>query len=330
VTLGSAYGLPPDHARGMLAGVAPILRAADIAAVNLEGTFGYGGVSKCPLPPRAARNCFAFQAPAGNAAALPDAGIDIVNVANNHTMDFGAAGLRQTVNALRRRRVAFTGLRGQIRYLSRPGARQAAARGGRAGPRPASARVAFLGFSAYPWTSPIRDLRTVRHLVGEAARHADVVVAFMHAGAEGIAHMHTPNRDEVAFGELRGNARRFAHTAVDAGADLVLGSGPHVLRGMEVYRHRLIAYSLGNLAGYRNFARGGALSVSGLVRIRLGADGALVGGRLVPLRLVGPGLPVRDRARTAVSLVARLSRADFGPRAVHLSPSGRIVVAAPA
>jgi Bacterial capsule synthesis protein PGA_cap len=310
VTLGSSYGLPPRHARGMLAGVVPTLRAADIAAVNLEGTLGSGGVPKCPPPPRAAPNCFAFQAPAANAGALRRAGVDIVNLANNHTMDFGPAGMRQTVMALRRRRVAYTGRRGEIRYLSLPGA-----------------RVAFLGFSAYPWTSPIRDLEAVRRLIARAARHANVVVAFMHAGAEGIGHTHTPNRDEQAFGELRGNPRAFAHAAIDAGADLVLGSGPHVLRGMEIYRRRLIAYSLGNLAGYRNFARGGLLSVSGLLSAGIGADGVLAGGRLMPLELVGPGLPVPDPARAAAGLVARLSRADFGSRAVHLSPSGRIVVA---
>jgi hypothetical protein len=306
LTLGSSYGLPPDNARGLLAGVVPTMRRADLTAVNLEGTLGAGGASKCP--PRGAPNCFAFQAPAANAAALPRAGVDVVNLANNHAWDFGALGMGQTVQALRRQRVRFTGRPGEIAYRDLKGA-----------------RVAFLGFSSYPWTSPIRDLVAVRRSVTQAARNANVVVVFMHAGAEGARQTRTPLGEEEAFGEQRGDSRAFAHTAVDAGADLVLGSGPHVLRGIEVYRGRAIAYSLGNLAGYKNFARGGTLSLSALLRVTIAADGALTGGRLVPLKLVGAGVPVLDGAHAAVRLVAGVSGLDFGRRAVRLSPSGRIV-----
>jgi Bacterial capsule synthesis protein PGA_cap len=308
VTLGSRYGNPPDHARAMLAAVAPIMRTADVAAVNLEGTLGAGGTSKCPPPPNASPNCFAFQAPAENAEALPGAGVDIVNLANNHAWDFGAIGMGRTITALRRQHVAFTGRPGEIAYRDVHGA-----------------RVAFLGFSSYPWTSPIRDPAAIRRFVAQAARTANVVVVFMHAGAEGVQQTHTPDTEEQAFGELRGNARAFAHLAIDAGADVVLGSGPHVLRGMEVYRGRLVAYSLGNLAGYRNFAQHGALAVSALLRVDLAADGALAGGHLVSLKLIGPGTPTLDPAASAVQLVGGVTAADFGRRGAQLSPSGQIL-----
>jgi hypothetical protein len=305
VTLGSSYGLPPDRARGMLAGVASTLRKADLAAVNLEGTLGTGGSSKCPQP---TPTCFAFQAPAANAGALRSAGVDAVNLANNHAWDFGALGMGQTVRALSAVKVAYTGRPGEIRYLT-----------------VGQSRVALLGFSAYPWTSPIRDLVAVHKLVAEAAARANVVIVFMHGGAEGAGQTRVPLGEEEAFGELRGNLRAFSHAAVDAGADLVLGSGPHVLRGIEIYRKRTIAYSLGNLAGYKNFARGGTLSLSGLLRVEIGADGVLTGGRFVPLKLVGPGLPAVDGRHAAARLVSGVSRLDFGSRAVRLSPSGRIV-----
>jgi hypothetical protein len=305
VTLGSSYGLPPDRARGMLAGVAVTMRKADLTTVNLEGTLGSGGASKCPTP---TPNCFAFQAPAANAAGLTRAGVDVVNLANNHAWDFGATGMGQTVLALRHAKVAYTGRPGEIRYLTI-----------------GESRVALLGFSAYAWTSPIRDLVTVHRLVAEAAERANVVIVFMHGGAEGAEQTRVPLTDEQAFGELRGNLRAFSHTAVDAGADLVLGSGPHVLRGIEIYRQRTIAYSLGNLAGYKNFARGGNLSLSGLLRADVNADGALTGGRFLPLKLVGPGLPAIDAGHAAARLVAGVSRLDFGSRAIRLSPSGRIL-----
>jgi hypothetical protein len=213
----------------------------------------------------------------------------------------------QTVLALRAHRVRFTGRPGEIAYVDRP-----------------HARIAFIGFASYPWTSPIRDLPAAQALIREAAAHANVVVALMHAGAEGRDQAHTPDLDEQAFGEQRGNARAFAHAAIDAGADLVLGSGPHVLRGIELYKDRLVAYSLGNLAGWKNFSVAGPAAVSALLRVRIGAAGAFRGGRLTPLRLVGAGVPVRDPARAAVGAIATVSREDFGARAPRISAAGKL------
>jgi hypothetical protein len=307
VTPGSAYGRPPGNGISMLAPVAGLLRGADIAAVNLEGTLGHGGPAKCA--PGASRTCFAFQAPPENAVALADAGVDIVNAANNHSLDFGASGAAQTTHALRRWGVRQAGFRDEITYVDLP-----------------RARVAFLGFAAYAWASPIRDLPRVRSLVAMAARHANVVVAFMHAGAEGSDRTHTPNHDEEAFGELRGNPRAFAHAAVDAGADLVLGSGPHVLRGMELRRGRLIAYSLGNLAGYRNFALGGRTALSGLLRVRVGPQGSFAAGTFTSLRLTGPGVPALDPGGTAGAMVSALSRSDFGSGGVRVRANAELAI----
>jgi poly-gamma-glutamate capsule biosynthesis protein CapA/YwtB (metallophosphatase superfamily) len=306
VTPGSDYGLPPDHGRGMLAGIADLLRSVDLAAVNLEGTLGRGGAAKCPKGARS--NCFAFQAPADNAIAFADPGVDVVNLANNHAYDYGPAGAALTDRALRRFGIAATGRPGRITYVDLP-----------------QARVAFLGFAAYPWAAPIRSLPTVRALVRQAAWNANVVVVFAHGGAEGAGQTHTPNREEVAYGERRGNLRAFAHTAVDAGADLVLGSGPHVLRGIERYSDRLIAYSLGNLAGYKNFGRRGATALSGLLRVRVTPAGAFAAGTFTSLRLVGPGLPQPDPTGASATLVRTVSRQDFGARAVGITPDGALV-----
>jgi hypothetical protein len=213
----------------------------------------------------------------------------------------------QTTLALRRWGVRQAGFRDQITYVDLP-----------------RARVAFLGFAAYTWASPIRDLPRARSLVAMAARHANVVVVFMHAGAEGSERTHTPNHDEEAFGELRGNPRAFAHAAVDAGADLVLGSGPHVLRGMELRRGRLIAYSLGNLAGYRNFALGGRSALSGLLRVRIGPHGSFAAGTFTSLRLTGPGIPDLDPTGAAGSMVSALSRSDFGKSGVRVRANGEL------
>lgn len=305
-TLGSSYGRPPARGWPLLRGVARLLGAADISAVNNEGTFGSGGTSKCGS---GSTNCFAFQAPAANASTLRRAGVDVVNLANNHAFDYGASGRAHTVRALRRQGIPATGGPGQITVLERPGV-----------------KVAFVGFSAYPWSASITDLAGIRALVRRAATRANVVVAFLHAGAEGAGQTHTPDRDEVAFGEHRGNPRAAARAAVDAGADLVLGSGPHVLRGMEVYKGRLIAYSLGNLAGYRNFGTGGTLSLSGIVRATIGGDGRILAGRLESLRLDGSAIPHPDPSGSAGRLVTSVSRADFGARAVRVAGDGDLIL----
>jgi hypothetical protein len=292
VTLGSSYGRPPDRGWPQLAGIAGTLRRAGLAAVNLEGTFGSGGPSKCA---GGRRDCFAFQAPPANAGTLSRAGIDVVNQANNHAHDFGAPGQAQTHAALRGAGVRWTGAPGQVTVLRRHGV-----------------RVACVGFSTYPWTAPMGSDAAVRALVRAAAARARIVVAFLHAGAEGAAEDHVPYGHEHAYGEDRGDSRHFAHVAVDAGADLVLGSGPHVVRGLQLYRDRLIAYSLGNLTGWHNFGTGGNSALSALLRVRLERDGALAHGGLTSLRLDRAGVPHADPARGAERLMRRLSAADFG------------------
>jgi len=304
VTPGSQYGQPAGGGRALFARVRQALREPDIMLANLEGTLSVGGTSKCPA---GAENCFAFQAPPANARALHDAGIDLVNLANNHSFDYGAAGQAQTLMALTAGHVAFTGLQGDVRVLTRRGV-----------------RVAFVGFSTYRWTPSMDDPQAVRALVDQAKAIADVVVVLFHAGAEGSDRTAVPLGREFAFGEDRGDSRAFAHFAIDAGADLVLGSGPHVVRGMETYRGRLIAYSLGNFAGAGNFASGGTLSVSGMLSVRVDRRGRMRNGWWRGMTLDGSGAP-RPDAGASRTLVAQLSARDFGAAAPRVLASGRIL-----
>ena len=306
VTLGSRYGHPPQHGWPQLAPVAGVLRHADLSAVNYEGTFGSGGPSKCG---GGRPNCFAFQAPPANARTLHRAGVDIVNQANNHAHDFGPYGMGATRGALRAAGVASTGAPGQLRVLRRHGM-----------------RVAFAGFSTYPWAASMSSDAVVRGLVRRAARRADVVVVFFHAGAEGAGHTHVPYGAEHAYGEYRGDSRHFARVAIDAGADLVLGSGPHVLRGLEVYRHRLIAYSLGNLTGWHNFGTAGATGVSALLRVVVDGRGRVVRGQVTSLLLDATGVPRPDPAQHALRMMSALSRSDFGARSAFLGTIGTVML----
>jgi hypothetical protein len=302
IAFSTRQGLPPGGPARVLSKVRKYLAAGDITTGNLEGTLGKGGPSKCS---GGGKNCFAFQAPASYARALARVGFDLFNLANNHSRDYGTRGLKQTLRALARAGLKHTGLAGEIKFASV---------GGR--------KVAFLGFAPYSWASPLLDIPAARRQIASAARRAKIVVVFIHAGAEGKRATHTPHGTEHAFGENRGASRRFAHAAIGAGADAVLGSGPHVLRGMECYKKRLIAYSLGNFVGYRTLSTGGVLSLSGVLRLRLGPSGSLRGGRLFRVRLAAPGVPRPGGG--SVALVRRLSKADFGRRACRIGSKGEL------
>jgi poly-gamma-glutamate capsule biosynthesis protein CapA/YwtB (metallophosphatase superfamily) len=305
--LGSMYGLPPDQGRPLLAHVAPVFRAADVGWVNLEEALSNASTSKCAGA--SSGTCFAFGAPTSYGRTLPASGIGIVNLANNHADDYGAAGQASTLAALRAAHVAWDGKPGEIEVLRIHGI-----------------RVAFLGFAPYKWASRLDDIPAAVRLVRRAAQEADVVVVAIHAGAEGSTADHVPTGTEYFLGENRGNSRAFAHAVINAGADLVVGSGPHVIRGVQWYHGRLIAYSLGNLAGWHNFGLGGTLSESGIVTVTLRGDGSIVHGAWTSLLLQDPGVPVLDPSTQSLALVRQLSREDFGSSAARFTSAGALVV----
>jgi hypothetical protein len=302
--LASSFGMPPDGARGSLAAVTRTLRDADLTWGNLEETMSTTSGSKCGA---GSSNCYAFQAPPAMTSVLRSAGFDVMNMANNHAFDFGATGRAQTVAALNRAKVGSTGAPGQITIRKVKGT-----------------TVAFLGFAPYPWAARLDKIPQAVALVRKAATMADLVVVAIHAGAEGATADHVPHGTEYFLGENRGNSRAFAHAVINAGADLVVGSGPHVLRGVEQYHGHLIAYSLGNFAGFKNFALGGTLSLSGILRVVLNPDGSWESARLIPVELHGAGLPALDPSNASVRLVAQLSRDDFGANAAHFAANGVI------
>jgi poly-gamma-glutamate capsule biosynthesis protein CapA/YwtB (metallophosphatase superfamily) len=291
ISLSTERGLPPGGIASALAPVADDLRDANVTLGNLEGTLSIGGGSKCGSI--GAADCFAFQAPPSTAYGLRSLGFDLVNQANNHSLDYGYSGRAQTVAALNSAGIAHTGFPGEITYL-------------RSGPL----RLAFLGFAPYAFDSDLLDIPAAQAMIRRAAEHAQLVVVIIHAGAEGADQTHTPYGEQYYLGEDRGNARAFAHAAIQAGASLVLGSGPHVIRGVEDYRGRMIAYSLGNFVGYHTLGAGGVLSESAILRVTLGRRGRLLAARWIPI-VLDNGLPRPDPTNASAALVAALSREDF-------------------
>jgi hypothetical protein len=315
-------GLPPDGGASLFERVDTNLKGALVLG-NLEGPLTAAGTSKCP-PEEAAPDdddaddgttedapptppaCFAFRTPPSYASHLALAGFTMMNLANNHAMDFGASGLDSTIAALRAHDIMHTGPRGKISRFRSNGL-----------------RIAVLGFAPYEFANSLTDLDAVREITKEAGRQADIVIVTMHSGAEGLDAARVPRGPETYLAEQRGDSRAFARAAIIAGADLVIGHGPHVLRGMEIFRNRLIAYSLGNFVGYRSFETAGALGIGASLTVTIDGTGRFVAGRLFPVKLSAQGVPAPGG--DAIARVRRLSRQDFGPkRAVTIASSGRI------
>jgi len=303
MALSTERGLPPGGLERALGPVSKLLHDAQVTIGNLEGTLSVGGASKCGGGVGGG-TCFAFQAPPSTASGLRGLGFDLVNQANNHALDYGISGQRQTIAALNRAGVAHTGLPGEITYL-----------------RVAGRRVGFVGFAPYTFDANLLDIPAAQRLIRRAKAHASLVVVIIHAGAEGAAELHTPYGTEHYLGEDRGDGRAFAHAAIKAGASVVLGSGPHVIRGIERYRGRLIAYSLGNFVGYHTLGGGGVLSHSGILRLTLGTDGRVLAGRWISIGLLH-GLPRPDHTDASARLVARLSDEDFPAEHFTIERSG--------
>ena len=300
--LGKNGNGPPNPDTYLSAIEEPLQAGADIVFGNLEGTFSDVSGSKCG---EGSSNCFAFQVPPSYATYLARAGFTILNTANNHSHDFGEAGLKQTVEAIRGAGMVDVGQRGQVTVVN-------------AG----SVRVGFVGFAPYRENASMLDLPAARALIQHARQQSDVVVAYMHAGAEGSDAQHVTGEEEFYVGEDRGNAQAFAHMAIDEGASLVLGSGPHILRGMEFYKGRLIVYSLGNFAGYSNFNTSGILSNSAIVHVTLNGAGEFVTGTVIPVALTSKNQPTLGG--DAVGMMARLSAADFGDAGARIAGDGAI------
>ena len=179
---------------------------ADIAMVNLEGAL----VENCPLLSEGMKFCGDLR----HVDAIKNAGIDVVSLANNHSLNFGSAGLLETKAILDQSALRYVGF-DEIAYL----------------PAKDNVEVALVGIDA---TLKERNPQEIIALVALALKRSPIVIPYFHWGSE---YTHDPNQHQ----------QDLAHAAIEAGAALVLGSHPHWVQAVELYKEKLIVYSHGNL-----------------------------------------------------------------------------------
>jgi len=297
--------LPEQDGVWLFDQVKPFFDGADILFGNFESTLtDYPYAAK----DTSQGQTFAFRTPPAYANLLQQVGFDVLSVANNHSFDFGDQGFADTIAHIQQTGMQAVGQRNQIAYTTVNGV-----------------KVAFIGFSYFPDHNSILELDAGRALVEEAKQQANIVVISIHAGAEGTDARHTRNETEYFFGENRGNLVEFSRAMIDQGADLILGHGPHIPRAMELYKSRLIAYSLGNFVGYRTLSTDGALGYSLILDAQLSDQGEFLTGRVIPVRLDNQGVPFIDDDFKSVSFVRNLIESDFPVTPLLIDESGQIL-----
>ena len=300
--------LPDDDGVSFLADVAPILSAADIAFGNLEGVLVDGGEpgKKCSNP----NACYLFRSPTRYVEHYRNAGFDVLSLANNHARDFGEEGRTSSMEAIAAAGMHHSGRVDDFARLEHN-----------------DLKIAVLAYAVTKNSNMMLDYELAFTTVADFAKTHDIVVVSFHGGAEGADVTHIPFADEEYYGEPRGDVVWFARGVVDAGADLVIGHGPHVVRGMERYKGRLIAYSLGNFATYYGISVAGIKGVAPVLTTTLDGDGRFVEGEIVSTIQLRPAGPSIDPQQRALNLIRGLSIEDFGEPGLTFLPDGKVLPA---
>lgn len=186
--------------------VSEVLKSDDLSIGNLEGVLSDRDLKNAFIKP------FSFKGRSDYVNILKDAGIDVVNIANNHTRDYGVSGFKDTMKTLKNAGIGFFG-EGYLALLEIKGKKF-----GFAGER---------GWSLGAKQQIKNDIDRLRKM------GADIIIFTFHFGEE---RQNIPNDIQ----------RQLAHYAIDCGASLVVGHHPHTLQGIEKYKGKNIVYSLGN------------------------------------------------------------------------------------
>jgi len=307
----SSY-ITKDRGRSLFAECDSLLKAADVAIGNLEGTCYFGTQGECrkAASPNS-KSYFIFRMPGDHAERLVEAGFDAMGIANNHAGDFGPTGRRLTQENLRRVGMLYSGQKGG-------GETTVIERGG--------VRYGYVAFAASCGnTNDLNNAAECDALLKKMRPQCDILIVSFHGGAEGTAHSHVPCKTEMFLGENRGDVHKFAHECIDLGADIVIGHGPHVPRAMELYKGHLIAYSLGNFCAPYRMGIAGATGYAPLLCVDIDAKtGEFQQGKIHSYKQVKTVGPRRDATNAAAKNIAALTRQDFPNSGLDITDEGDI------
>jgi hypothetical protein len=311
--LGTSYpnanNLPADSAKNSFKSVLNELRSADVTFGNLEGTLLEGGHAAAYKKKMAAP--YYFRMPPSYAGVIKDAGFDVVSLANNHVGDFGGQGRLSTTKVLDSAGIHYAGLLTYPTVVFKSG----------------GVTYGFCAFAPNANTEPIMDLKNATTIIQNLKKQVDIVIVSFHGGGEGAGYEHVPFKCESFMGQKRGDVHAFAHNAIDAGADVIFGNGPHVTRALERYKHRLIAYSLGNFCTYKSVSVAGVCGIAPLLKVSLNKKGEFLSGRIIAIKQTHQNGLERDSTNKVVARMQMLTKADFPQSGLNITGDGQVSIA---
>ncbi len=296
--------LPPNEGRDIFVDCAQLIGSADVACGNLEGVLADSGKQRKSPGPLS----FSFMMPTKSVRLLVDAGFDFMGIANNHINDFYPAGIASTIKTLSDAGIGVAGTKEcetSIREIN-------------------GVKYGFCAFGHEQYSLRTQDAATVKRIVKKLRHECDIVIVCFHGGSEGVKERHLPHGTEYYHGADRGNLREFAHLCIDSGADIVYGHGPHVCRGMEVYKGHLIAYSLGNFATPRGMRLAGLTSYAPLLMVKLNG-GRFASGQIHPFIQYRDKGPRTDNSGAVIREIKALSEEDFEPNDLIITNEGLLL-----
>jgi poly-gamma-glutamate capsule biosynthesis protein CapA/YwtB (metallophosphatase superfamily) len=298
--------LPPQDGAFLMKEVETLLQGADVTFGNLEGTLlDSGGVAKTCKDPKV---CYAFRTPVRYVQNLVNAGFDMMSLANNHAGDMGEEGRNSSMKTLEEAGILHAG---QITHKTTIFEKD-------------SIRYGLAAFAPNTNCVSINELEQARAIVAELDSLVDIVIVSFHGGAEGAQHQHVPRKNEIYFGENRGNVYKFSHLLVDAGADIIFGHGPHVTRAVEVYKERFIAYSLGNFCTYRGISVNGINGLAPIIKVFTDTNGKFYYGQITPtIQSYATGVKI-DTDKQVIKIIQDLTKKDIPESPVRIDDNGLI------
>jgi hypothetical protein len=281
-----------------------IIKKGDIRIGNLESALSDSGSLRKNV---VEGKSYAFRTPEKYVKTLKYAGFNVLNIANNHIRDFGDISVSRTKKVLSENLIQYTGFLNDFGFFDIN-----------------NKKICVVGFSNYSLMNDLTDLKKSYNLIDSLSKLYDIVIVTFHGGQEGKNALHIKDTVEYMYGEYRGNIYRFAHTVIDAGADLVIGHGPHVVRALELYRGKLIAYSLGNFMTFSGINISGINGLAPILYVELDTLGNFVSGKIYPFKQEKFKGVIFDKDYEVVKLMKSLTESDFKKNLIEIDNDGNL------
>lgn len=298
--------LPPHKGENLMKPLYPIIKDATISFGNLEGTFSdtLAVTKRC----HDSTKCYAFRSPDYLFKNIVDAGFDVLSMANNHSGDLGVPGRLNTIKQIEDAGLNHVGL---LKYpsviIEKDGV-----------------KFGFCAFSPIIGTCDLNNLVEAERIVKSLNQRCDITIVSFHGGAEGAKYEHVTKETEIFLGENRGNVYEFTHKMIDAGADIIFGHGPHVLRAVDLYKNRFIIYSLGNFCTYSRMNISGINGLAPILKVFTNKKGEFKKGEVISCKQI-KGLGTRlDNQNKAALKLKELTLSDIPEAKLTISKTGLI------